>query len=61
MRLDRNRIERAIVAWIATFAVILAAWYVAEYTDYPELAFLLVLLGIIPIGAYACWQTVPTE
>ena len=61
LRLDRKRIVRAIVAWIATLAVIFAAWYVAEYTDYPELALLLVLLGIIPIGAYACWQTVPTE
>ena len=46
---------------MATLAVIFAAWYVADYTDYPELALLLVLLGIIPVGAYACWQTVPTE
>jgi hypothetical protein len=59
--LDRKRIERAIAAWIATFAVIFVAWYVADYTDYPEVAFLLVLLGIIPIGAYACWQTVPSQ
>ena len=61
MRLNSKRVIKAIAAWIATFAAVFVAWYVADYTDYPEVAFLLVLLGMIPIGAYACWQTVPSK
>jgi hypothetical protein len=32
-----------------------------NYTDYPELAFFIVVFGIMPVGAYACWQTVPSK
>jgi len=31
------------------------------YTDYPELALVIVAAGILPIGAVACWQTVPRK
>jgi hypothetical protein len=61
VKLNSKRVSKAIAAWIATFAVIFVAWYVVNYTDYPEVSLLLVLLGIIPIGAYACWQTVPSK
>jgi hypothetical protein len=61
LKLNSKRIGRAIAAWIATFLIAFVAWYVVNYTEYPELGLLIVLLGILPAGAYACWQTVPSE
>jgi len=61
LKLNFKRVAKAIAAWIATFLIAFVAWYVANYTDYPEMALLLVLLGILPIAAYACWQTVPSK
>jgi len=61
LRLDAKQIARTIAAWIVTFALIFLAWYVMNYTDYTQLAFFIVVFGVIPIGAYACWQTVPSK
>ena len=61
MRLDAKQIARTIAAWIVTFALTFLAWYVMNYTDYTQLAFFIVVFGVIPIGAYACWQTVPSK
>lgn len=47
-------------AWIVTFIVVFTAWYVSLYPDYEP--FLLPLAFIvIAVGAYACWQTVPSK
>jgi hypothetical protein len=59
LRLNSKRVTKAIVAWIGTFAVAVLAWYVS-YTDYPELLVPLAFIVIV-IGAYACWQTVPSK
>jgi hypothetical protein len=59
--LNVKRIAKVSGAWIATFLVAFVAWYVMNYTNYPELALLIVAAGILPIGAVACWQTVPRK
>ena len=46
---------------MATFATAFLASYAMNYTDYPELALPIVIVGILPLGAYACWQTVPSN
>ena len=61
MKLNTKRLATAFSAWIATFLIAFVAWYVVNYTDYPELAVLIVVLGIVPMGAIACWQTVPKK
>lgn len=60
LKLNVEKIAKAIAAWIGTFAVVSVAWYVATYTDYPELLLPLAFL-VIAIGAYACWETVPSK
>lgn len=60
MRFNVKRAVKATSAWIVTFIVVFIAWYVSLYPDYQP--FLLVLTFIIiAIGAYACWQTVPSK
>ena len=57
--MNLKRVTKAVAAWIGTFAVAMIAGYVF-YSDYPELLLPLAVLVIV-IGAYACWQTVPSK
>jgi len=58
--IQRKEAVKAMSAWIVTFTVVFIAWYVSLHPDYQPILLPLALI-IIAIGAYACWQTVPSK
>lgn len=60
MRFNAKWAVKAMSAWIVTFIAVFIAWYVSLYPDYEPFLLPLAFI-IIAVGAYACWQTVPSE